>query len=362
MKLLVLKENNPDEKRVSLTPDIISKYSKKNIEILIEQDAGKNSGFDDQDYIKSGAKIVENINNILPEIDIITSVKRWQIDFKNLKKNCCFISTSSEEKNNSDLNEDVLRNINLFSLDYTPRISRAQSIDVLSSQSNLVGYISVIEGIYHLKKIAAMMMTAAGTINAIKCLVLGAGVAGLQAIATAKRNGAIVSAYDVRSSAKEQIMSLGAKFIEVKSEEKMDSVYASEVSAEYKDKQDQLLREVIKNQDLVITTALIQGKKAPILIDDEMVNSMKAGSVIVDIAANNGGNCSLTKAGEIYHYNQKVKIIGYKNFASLVAFDASKLLAKNIYNFTELLIDKENQLNIDLSDEIIKSTKLDKVS
>jgi len=201
-----------------------------------------------------------------------------------------------------------------------------------------------------------MMMTAAGTISAAKFMILGAGVAGLQAIATAKRLGAIVCAFDVRAAAKEQVQSLGAKFIEVKSDEKVDGVYAKEMSEDYKKRQEQLLKDTIQNQDVVITTALIPAKTAPILVSEEMVKLMKTGSIIVDIAAVNGGNCALTKVGQIVEVNG-VKIIGYENFPSHVAADASKLFAKNIFNFFELLVNKENNsIAINHEDEIIKAT------
>jgi NAD(P) transhydrogenase subunit alpha len=229
-------------------------------------------------------------------------------------------------------------------------------MDTLSSQSNLAGYVSVLEAAYELPKAVPMMMTAAGTITAAKFLVLGAGVAGLQAIATAKRLGGVVSAFDVRTAAKEQVQSLGAKFIEVKSDEKNDGVYAKEASQEYKKLQEQLLKDVIKNQDVVIATALIPGKKAPILISEEMVGLMKQGSIIVDLAAVNGGNCALTEVGKIVEING-VKIIGHDNFPSRIAADASKLFAKNVFNFIELLSSKNNgSVVIDLEDEIIKAT------
>ncbi len=228
-------------------------------------------------------------------------------------------------------------------------------MDVLSSQSNLAGYVAVLTALNHTQKCVPMMMTAAGTVAAAKFMILGAGVAGLQAIATAKRLGAIVCAFDVRAAAKEQVQSLGAKFVEVKSNEKVDGVYAKEMSEEYKKLQEQLLKDVIQNQDVVISTALIPGKKAPILISTEMVKSMKQGSVIVDIAAVNGGNCELTEIDQIIEVNG-VKIIGHENFPSLIPVDASKLYAKNIFNFIELLIDKNSsEIVINFEDEIIKS-------
>ena len=229
-------------------------------------------------------------------------------------------------------------------------------MDVLSSQSNLAGYRAVIDAVYEMQKAVPMLMTAAGTISAAKFMILGAGVAGLQAIATAKRLGGIVCAFDVRTSAKEQVESLGAKFIEVKSDEKIDGVYAKEMSEEYKKQQQELLAKTIEKQDIVITTALIPGKKAPILITKEMVKSMTAGSIIIDLAAVNGGNCEFTKVDEIVESNG-VKIIGYSNYPSRIAEDCSKLYARNIFNFIDFLIDKKsNKIVIDYEDEIVKSS------
>ncbi len=358
MKLLVLKENIASEKRVALTPDLVGKYIKLGVEVFVESNAGVNSSISDDLYEKSGAKVVLDIDQIIPEIDVVISVQRSELNFSKVKEGLIFISVFNpylqKEKVVNLLNNKVLP----FSLDLMPRITRAQSMDVLSSQSNLSGYVSVLEAVNNLPKVVPMMMTAAGTISAAKFMVIGAGVAGLQAIATAKRLGGIVCAFDVRTAAKEQVQSLGAKFIEVKSEENNDGVYAKEASEEYKKRQEQLLKEVIQNQDVVITTALIPGKNAPILISEEMVRMMKKGSVIVDIAAVNGGNCALTKKGEIVEVNG-VKIIGHENFPSFVSSDASKLFAKNVLNFFELMVNKEkSEIFIDREDEIIKATLL----
>lgn len=357
MKLLVLKENNSNENRVALTPDLITKYQKSGLEIFIEKDAGEKSKIADAEYEKLGAKIVENINSILPEADIIIAVQRISdIDFSKTKDGVVFIALLNPHFQKEKIAEILQNKVVAFALELLPRITRAQSMDVLSSQSNLAGYRCVIDAVYEMQKAVPMMMTAAGTVSAARILIIGAGVAGLQAIATAKRLGAIVSAFDVRTAAKEQVMSLGAKFIEVKSDEKVDGVYAKEMSDEYKKLQQELLEATIKTQDIVISTALIPGKKAPILITKAMVESMKQGGIIVDLAAVNGGNCELTKIGEVAEING-VKIIGYENFPSRVASDASKLFAKNIYNFLELLIDKESKnIKIDISDEIVKAT------
>lgn len=356
MKLLVLKENVASENRVALTPELIAKYQKLGVEVFVESNAGEKSGFANSAYENSGAKIIAEINGILPEIDVVVSVQRIEIDLTKIKSGLVFIALLNPAFQKEKITALVNAKVSAFALELTPRITRAQAMDALSSQSNLVGYVAVLEAFYNLPKVVPMMMTAAGTISAAKVMVLGAGVAGLQAIATAKRLGAIVCAFDVRAAAKEQVQSLGAKFIEVKSDEKNDGVYAREVSEDYKKRQEELLKETIKNQDVVITTALIPGKTAPILISEEMVKLMKPSSIIVDIAAVNGGNCALTQKGKVVEVHG-VKIIGHENFVSHVAFDASRLFAKNIFNFFELLVNKETQaITINQEDEIIKAT------
>jgi len=350
MKLLVLKETHPAENRVALTPDLISKYQKFGFEVFVEEKAGVKSAITDAEFVKAGAQIISDISTILAEVDVIISVQRTDVDFAKTKTDLVFITKEKFAQ------KDISAERKIFSLDLIPRITRAQGMDVLSSQSNLAGYRAVIDAAYEMPKILPMMMTAAGTISAAKFMIIGAGVAGLQAVATAKRLGAVVCVFDVRAAAKEQVQSLGAKFIEVKSDEKNDGVYAKEASEEYKKLQEELLKETIKNQDVVITTALIPGKKAPILITEEMVKSMKPGAIIVDLAAVNGGNCALTQVGKIAEIGS-VKIIGYENFPSRVAADASKVFAKNIFNFVDLLTDKEKKIiSINREDEIIKST------
>ena len=356
MKLLVLKETAASENRVALTPELVSKYQKFHTEVFVEAGAGEKSAISDADFEKAGAKIISDIAQILPEIDVIISVQRTEIDFTKAKSGVVLIALLNPYFQKEKISALAQSGVSAFALEFLPRITRAQSMDTLSSQSNLAGYVAVIDAVYEMPKVVPMMMTAAGTVAAAKFLILGAGVAGLQAIATAKRLGAIVSAFDVRTAAKEQVQSLGAKFIEVKSEEKNDGVYAKEMSEEYKKLQEQLLKDTIKNQDVVIATALIPGKKAPVLVSAEMVQSMKAGAIIVDLAAVNGGNCALTEVGKIVEVNG-VKIIGYDNFPSRVAVDASKLFAKNIFNFIELLVEKESgAIAVNLEDEIVKST------
>ena len=356
MKLLVLKENKPFENRVALTPDVVGKYQKFGFDVYIEKNAGIKSYFSNQDYQNGGANIIDDINNILPEIDIVIAVQENNIDFSKLKPSAVFIALLNPFMQPDLIDKISKFDINVFALELIPRSTRAQSMDVLSSQASLAGYRAVIDAIYESTKCMPMMITSAGTISASKILVIGAGVAGLQAIATAKRNGAIVSAFDVRASAKEQVLSLGGKFIEVKSSEKTDGVYATEMSEEYKKQQQLLLEEIIKTQDIVITTALIPGKTAPILITKKMVDSMKPNSLIFDLSASNGGNCELTKPDEMLIHGH-VKIFGYTNYPSRIGFESSKFFAKNILNFVELLVDKDKKLiTINNDDEIIKST------
>ncbi len=356
MKLLVLKETTKNENRVALTTDLVAKYSKLGVEVFVESKAGEKSAISDAEFEAAQAKIVNDITQVLGEVDLVIAVQRVDIDFSKLKVGALFIALLNPYLQKEKITEIAKNKISAFALELLPRITRAQSMDVLSSQSNLAGYASVLVASANMTKCIPMMMTAAGTVSAAKFMIIGAGVAGLQAIATAKRLGAIVCAFDVRTAAKEQVQSLGAKFIEVVSDEKNDGVYAKEMSEEYKKKQEQLLKDVIKNQDVIITTALIPGKPAPILISQDMVNLMKPGAIIVDLAAINGGNCAATKKGEIVTTENGVKIIGYENFPSLVASDASKLFAKNIYNFVETLINKEQKtLSLNLDDEIIKS-------
>lgn len=356
MKLLVLKENHSSENRVAAVPELISKYQKLGIEVFVEAKAGEKSAISDTDFEKAGAKIVNDISKILPEIDVVISVQRTDIDFSQVKSGIVFAALLNPYFHKEKIAELAQKGVSAFALELLPRITRAQTMDTLSSQSNLAGYVAVLEAAHEMPKAVPMMMTAAGTISAAKFLILGAGVAGLQAIATAKRLGGVVSAFDVRTAAKEQVQSLGAKFIEVKTDEKNDGVYAKEMSEEYKKLQEQLLKDTIKNQDVVITTALIPGKKAPILISEEMVKSMKAGAIIVDLAAVNGGNCALTEVGKIIEVGG-VKIIGHENFPSRIASDASKLFSKNVFNFIELLASKEKgSIAIDLEDEIVKTT------
>lgn len=366
MKIAIVKETAKLEKRVAATPDIVKKYIDLGFEVGFEKNAGVNSYYSDESYISAGAKVYNNIEDLISDSDIILKVNNvynggeGADNIELYKKNKIIIGFLKPLQNIEQIKDLVKKNINAFSVELIPRISRAQSMDALSSQSNLAGYKSVINSVNEFSRAIPMMMTAAGTIAPAKVLVLGAGVAGLQAIATAKRLGGIVSAFDVRTAVKEQVESLGAKFIEVSLKEdkqgnnETESGYAREMSDEYKTKQKELLENHIKNQDIVITTALIPGKKAPELISKEMVKSMKTGSIIMDLAAEAGGNCSFTKANETI-IEEGIKIIGPTDLPSQIPQDASNLYAKNLLNFIKLIV-KEKELNIDWDDEIIKKS------
>jgi len=365
MKILVLKEKNINEKRVSLTPDLADKYKKLGYEISIEVGAGEGSKISDKEYEAVGVKIVKNIKDEIANNDIILTVQSPEgEDLKTLEKvksGAILLGSLNPYAEKENIKLYGKYNISAVAAELFPRITRAQSMDILSSQSNLAGYRAVIDGVYELSTATPMMMTAAGTVSPAKIMILGAGVAGLQAIATAKRLGAVVTAFDVRAAAKEQVESLGAKFIEVKAEGESGEGkggYAKEMSEEYKKLQEKVIFDNIIKQDIVITTALIPGKPAPKLITKEMVEGMKEGAVIIDMAAVAGGNCELTKKDEIVVKNG-VKIIGHSNIPSRIAKDASKLYAKNLYNFIELITNKENKtINLNVEDEIIKAALL----
>ena len=346
------------EKRISITPEIVKKLNKENIQVLINKDYGKNSNISDQHFVDAGAQ-VESVEKIYSSSDVVVQICFEDPETAKLLKKNCYLIVNHFNKNNKELESSLKsKNINIFSLDLLPRITRAQSMDILSSQANLAGYKAVIDSVYEYNKAIPMMMTAAGTVTPAKFFIIGTGVAGLQAIATAKRLGGVVSATDVRAASKEQVESLGAKFVFVESAENLETEggYAKEASEDFKKKQEELIKQTIKNQDIIICTALIPGKKAPRIITEEMVLSMKPGSVICDLAALQGGNSAFSEPDKIIEKNN-IKIIGYSNFPSRISESASNLLAKNIYNFLELIYDKESKsIKIDMEDEIIKNT------
>lgn len=355
MKLLVLKEKNPHEKRVALTPDLVQKYKTLGFDVFIESQAGEHSGFDDLSYTEHGAHIATHSD--LSQADMVLCVETPSAkELKKLKPNTVLIGTLKPYAQNMLWENIVSQQLSAYALDLLPRITRAQSMDVLSSQMNLVGYRSVLVASYHLEKAFPMMMTAAGTIHPAKVLILGVGVAGLQAIATAKRLGAVVSAYDVRSVVKEQVESLGASFVDMPTfgSHDGDGGYAKALTKEQQEQQQEFLAHVIEKQDVVITTALVPGKKAPILLTKAMVERMKQGSVVVDCAIEMGGNCAISKAGEIIHY-KGVKVVAPFNLASDVAHHASQLYAKNLFTFIQNLF---AGCVARQEDEIIQATQL----
>ena len=361
MQISIIREENKNEQRVSSTPDVIKLLQRLGAEVLVERDAGELSGYSNTLYESSGAKIVDR--SVCLQSDICLCVRMpSQKDINQMKNGSILIGILNPYENKNYFNDLNNNNITSCCMELIPRISRAQSMDVLSSQANLAGYKAVIDAAEKFGKAFPMMMTAAGRINPAKVMILGVGVAGLQAIATAKRLGAVVSATDVRSATKEQVESLGGKFIMIEDNESKEAEtsggYAKEMSQEYKKKQAILISETISKQDIVICTALIPGKTAPILISEEMVNSMARGSIIVDLAVESGGNCPLSRVNEIVQHNG-VKIIGYANVPGRVAKDASSLYAKNILNFLTLMIsNEEKKINIDWDDEIINSVVL----
>ena len=359
MRIGSILENQKIEKRIALTPEIVKKYISLGFEVYLSENYGLHLGIKDKEYLDQGANISEDYKTILSSSDIILQLGMLDDDKSSLlKEQQILIGVLDPYNNKQKLENLAKKKINLFSLELLPRITRAQSMDILSSQANLAGYKAVIESFANFEKAIPMMMTAAGTIPAAKVLVVGAGVAGLQAIATAKRMGAIVFATDVRMASKEQVESLGGKFLTVEGSENLETEggYAKEASDEFKKKQEELLSETLKKIDIVVCTALIPGKKAPIIIKDSMFNNMQSGSVIYDLAAIQGGNTAFTEVDKIVEKNG-VKIMGESNILNNLPMSASNLYAKNVYNFVFNLLDKESKkINIKLEDEIIEKT------
>jgi H+-translocating NAD(P) transhydrogenase subunit alpha len=359
MQIAVAREIDP-EPRVAATPDTVKKLAALGAEIVVEQGAGLKSGVLDTDYSAAGATVSQNA---VSDADVVLKVRRpANGEVAAYKRGALVIAIMDPYGNEAALAELAKAGVTAFAMELMPRITRAQAMDVLSSQANLAGYRAVIDGAADYGRALPMMMTAAGTVPATKVFVMGAGVAGLQAIATARRLGAIVTATDVRPAAKEQVESLGAKFIAVEDEEfkqaETAAGYAKEMSKEYQAKQAALVAEHIKKQDIVITTALIPGRPAPRLISAEMVQSMRPGSVVVDLAVERGGNVEGVKPDAVTDVNG-VKIVGYRNVPGRLAASASSLYARNLLNFVELLIDKKTKtLAVNWDDEIVKATAL----
>ena len=359
MRIASIQENLKIEKRIAITPEIAKKYLSLGIEISLSENYAAHLGVKDNEYREIGVSISNDEKKIINSADIIVQLGLPADDKSSLmKENQTLIGVLNPYNNNEKLKTLAKKNINVISLELLPRITRAQSMDVLSSQANLAGYKAVIESFANFEKAIPMMMTAAGTISAAKVLVVGAGVAGLQAIATAKRMGAITFATDVRIASKEQVESLGGKFLTVEGAENLETEggYAKEASDDFKKKQEELLSETLKKIDIVICTALIPGKKAPIIIKDTMINNMQPGSIIYDLAAIQGGNTAYTEVDKIIEKNG-VKIMGESNVLNKLPTSASNLYAKNVFNFVSNLYDKEkNKIKINLEDEIIEKT------
>ena len=359
MKIGSVSENVKIEKRIAITPEIAKKYLSFGFEVFLPKDYGVHLSITDKEYENIGVKILNDEKEILSNSNVIVQLGLLSNEKCSiLKQDQTLIGVLNPYENKNELDNLVKKKINIFSLELLPRITRAQSMDILSSQANLAGYKAVLESFANFEKAIPMMMTAAGTIPAAKVLVVGAGVAGLQAIATAKRMGAIVFATDVRMASKEQVESLGGKFLTVEGAENLETEggYAKEASEDFKKKQENLLSETLKKIDIVICTALIPGKKAPLIIKENMFNNLQPGSVIYDLAAVQGGNTAYTEVDKIVEKNG-IKIMGESNILNKLPISASSLYAKNMFNFVENLYDKENKkININLEDEIIKKT------
>jgi len=359
-----IKEDLSLEKRVSITPETAKNIINLGLKICIENDYATHIGIKDSEYKDVGVEIKNSSNEVLNISNLLLKVNCPSTEeISNLKNKTILIGMLNPSKNQSKLKEILKRDINIFSLELLPRITRAQSMDVLSSQSNLAGYRSVVDSIYEFEKAIPMMMTAAGTVPAAKVLVIGAGVAGLQAIATAKRLGAIVSATDVRVASKEQVESLGGKFLTVEGSENLETKggYAKEASEDFKKKQTEMMKDALKKNDIVICTALIPGRPAPRILSEELVKLMRPGSIVYDLAVEQGGNSAFSEVGKINTVNG-LKVIGVKNLMNRLPLTASSLYAKNLFSFIRNLYSKEKkEFNINMEDEIIQKTLIKEI-
>ena len=358
-----VKEDLTAEKRISITPETVKRLTDLNLSVFIEKSYGEHLGISDDEYKNEGASLKNSAKEVLEKSEIILKVSCPSNDEINLIKNRSILIGQFDLLSNKEMiNKLIRKNVKVFSLNLLPRITRAQPMDVLSSQANLAGYRAVIESVEEFDKAVPMMMTAAGTITPAKIMVIGAGVAGLQAIATAKRLGAIVSATDVRTAAKEQVESLGGKFLTVEGSENLETAegYAKEAGEDFINKQAELLKNAVKKNDIIICTALIPGKKAPKIISEEMVKSMKPGSIIYDLAVGQGGNSAFSESDKVKVVNG-VKIMGSINILNNLALTASNLYAKNLYNFVNNLYRREKKdIYINLEDEIVNKTLINK--
>src|SRR5215813_8831336 len=363
MRIAIARETAAGEARVAATPETVKRIKGLGADVVVQAGAGTASGMPDAEFEAAGASIAKTPANTVKDADVVLKVRRpTEAEAKSYKRGALVIAIMDPFGNEDALAALANAGLAAFAMELMPRITRAQVMDVLSSQANLAGYRAVVDAAAEYGRALLMMMTAAGTVPAARVFVMGAGVAGLQAIATARRLGAVVTATDVRPAAKEQVESLGAKFIAVEDEEFKQAEtaggYAKEMSKDYQAKQAALVAEHIKKQDIVVTTALIPGRPAPRLISKDMVASMRPGSVIVDLAVERGGNCELAKAGEVVETGG-VKIVGHRNVPSRIAASASSLYAKNLFAFLEILVDKNAKaLAVKWDDEIVKATAL----
>ena len=359
-----IKEDLASEKRVSITPETAKSIMSLGLKVFIEKDYATHLGIDDNEYKKTGVEIKDSSSEVLNSSNLIIKVNcPSENEISSFKEKTILIGMLNPSRNKDRIEKIIKKKIKTFSLELLPRITRAQSMDVLSSQSNLAGYRAVIDCVAEFEKAVPMMMTAAGTVPAAKVLVIGAGVAGLQAIATAKRLGAIVSATDVRAASKEQVESLGGKFLTVDQAEDMETAggYAKEVSDDYKQKQAEMMKEALKKNDIVICTALIPGKPAPRILTEDLVKLMKPGSIVYDLAAEQGGNSAYSESGKI-NTVQGIKVIGVKSLMNSLPLTASSLYAKNLFSFIRNLYSREKKdFNINLEDEIITKSLIEDV-
>ena len=362
MKLAILKETRTNETRVAGSPEVVKKLIGLGFQVAVQQDAGAGASFTDAAFRDAGATIAKDARAAMKGADVVFKIQAPQAgEISAIKKGTILVASLGALSNPKQMQALARAGLTSFAMELMPRISRAQSMDILSSQSNLAGYKAVLDAAGEIGRAFPMMMTAAGTIPPAKVFIMGVGVAGLQAIATAKRLGAVVTATDVRPATKEQVESLGGKFLEVDPEMEKDAQteggYAKEMPPEYFEKQKKVVAEHIAKQDIVITTALIPGRPAPVLVTEDMVATMRTGAVIVDLAVEMGGNCPLSRLDQIVITKNGVKIIGYGNVAGRLAEDASALFANNLLNFLTPLVDAETkQLAIDWEDEIVKGT------
>lgn len=360
MRIAVPAETFEHEARVAATPETVKKYIDAGCEVVVQKGAGIASSIPDAHYTDAGATLADSFAATCAGANLVLKVRSpFGDEISAIDKGAAVVALFSPFTN-PDLNEYNSHELTCFSLEMIPRITRAQSMDILSSQANIAGYKAVLLATEHYSRFMPMLMTAAGTVQPAKVLVLGAGVAGLQAIATARRLGASVEAFDVRAAAREQVESLGARFVEVEADEDAETEggYAREMSEDYKRRQSELVAKHVAAADIVITTALIPGRPAPVLITGEMAEAMRPGSVIVDLAAEAGGNCPLTRKDEVYR-NNGVTLVGYSNVPSRMAADASSLFARNVFNFVAPMLDTEDAtLTVDMEDEVVAASLL----